>query len=44
MSKNLNEPLEPATEIAAGRTATLPRPAEEPVTAPAEALAAEGIP
>jgi dethiobiotin synthetase len=41
---NLNEPLEPAGEMVAGRTATLPKPVEEPVPAPGEALAAEGIP
>ena len=44
MITNLNDPQEPAGEIVAGRTATLPKPAAAPVAAPAEALAAEGIP
>nr|WP_229445454.1 dethiobiotin synthase [Massilia sp. Leaf139] len=44
MIKNLNEPLEPAAEMVAGRTTTLPKPATEPAAAPAEALAGEGLP
>ena len=44
MITNLNDPQEPAGAIVAGPTATLPKPAAAPVAAPAEALAAEGIP
>ena len=41
--KNFNEPSEPIVEPAAAPV-TRPRPLDEPVPAPAEALAAEGIP
>ena len=44
MITNLNDPQEPAAEIVAGRTTTLIKPRDKPVTAPAEALASEGIP
>jgi dethiobiotin synthetase len=44
VTKNLNDPQEPAVEIAYPPAPALPAAAEEPVSAPSEALAAEGIP
>jgi dethiobiotin synthetase len=44
VTKNLNDPQEPAVEIAYPAAPALPKAAEEPVSAPGEALAAEGIP
>ena len=44
MTRNLNEPQEPAVETAATLPPTTTKPADEPAPSPAEALAAEGIP
>ena len=44
MSRNLNEPQEPAVETAIAPVLAQPKPADAPVPAVSEALAAEGIP
>lgn len=44
MSRNLNEPQEPAVETAIAPVLTQPKPVDTPVPAVSEALAAEGIP
>jgi dethiobiotin synthetase len=44
VTKNLNDPQEPEVEIAYPPVPALPAAAEEAVSAPSEALAAEGIP
>lgn len=44
MSRNLNEPQEPAVETAIAPVPAQPKPADAPVPAVSEALAAEGIP
>ena len=44
MSRNLNEPQEPAVETAIAPVLAQPKPADAPALAVSEALAAEGIP
>ena len=44
MSRNLNEPQEPAVETAIAPVLAQPKPADAPAPAVSEALAAEGIP
>jgi len=44
VSRNLNEPQEPAVETAIAPVLTQPKPVDTPVPAVSEALAAEGIP
>lgn len=44
MSRNLNEPQEPAVETAIAPVLAQPKPVDTPVPAVSEALAAEGIP
>ncbi len=44
MSRNLNEPQEPAVETAIAPVLAQPKPLDEPAPAPLEALASEGIP
>lgn len=44
MTKNLNDPQEPAVELAIPPAPVLTANEEKPVSAPSEALAAEGIP
>ena len=44
MSRNLNEPQEPAVETAIAPVLAQPEPLDEPAPAPLEALASEGIP
>ena len=44
MSRNLNEPQEPAVETAIAPVLVQPEPLDEPAPAPLEALASEGIP
>jgi len=44
VSRNLNEPQEPAVETAIAPVLAQPKPADAPVPAVSEALAAEGIP
>lgn len=44
MTRNLNEPQDPAVETDATLPPTTTKPVDEPAPSPAEALAAEGIP